>query len=149
MNALPDVLSQLSELPREDAADPTLRQISTIVSAYHPAEPSDSAPSSRATPDGHTPITGEIRQFLDKAFGRRSIAEVYTALEDGIADDSLSADVRAWAGIQKKHMDERSPTGMAVALEGYNRARKAQRLEDVLRNDMSMATAFSVSHISH
>lgn len=145
-NALPDMLTQLSELPRGDTADPTLRQISTIVSAYHPPAPSaDAGPSSKSSPDDHTPITGEIRQFLDKAFGLRTVPEVYAALEAGVNDQQLSQAVRDWAAVQKEHMETRSPTGMAVALEGYNRARKAQRLEEVLRNDMSMATAFSVS----
>ena len=45
--------------------------------------------------------------------------------------------VRDWASEQKKIMDQRSPTGMAVAMEGYLRALQAKRLDVTLENGLS------------
>lgn len=100
--------------------------------------------------------------FLDHAFGQTSIQEVYAELEKAGGDYDVKDEIRAWAGEQKKIMDSRSPTGMAVALEGYRQAKQAKRLDITLENgryktsvstanadyldpDMSMATGFAVS----
>ena len=49
-------------------------------------------------------------------------------------DESLTSGVNEWAKVQREMMDLRSPTGMAVALEGYRKAKKAQRLDVTLQN---------------
>jgi 3-hydroxyisobutyryl-CoA hydrolase len=72
------------------------------------------------------------------------LTEVYQALENGENDESLSADVRAWAKEQKATLDAKSPSGMAVALTAFKKAREGKRLDKTLLNDMAMATAFAV-----
>lgn len=51
--------------------------------------------------------------------------------------------MQEWAGAQRKLMDERSPTGMAVALENFRLTQKAKRLNTALENDIRMATGFA------
>ena len=75
--------------------------------------------------------------FLDHAFGQSSIQEVYAELEKAENDYEVKDDIRAWAGEQKKIMHARSPTGMAVALEGYQQAKQAKRLDVTLENGTS------------
>jgi 3-hydroxyisobutyryl-CoA hydrolase len=57
-----------------------------------------------------------------------------------VSDDKLEGATRDWAKAQKVHMDERSPTAMAVALEGYKKAKKSQRLDRTLENGESDST---------
>ncbi|RSH87299.1 hypothetical protein EHS25_003208 [Saitozyma podzolica] len=138
-SSLSDLLLQLSHLP-----EPTLPQISSLIASFAPPPSSaNESASSRSNPDGPTPIRGEIRDVLDRIFGLSSVPEIYAALEKAVSDDKLEGATREWAKAQKVHMDERSPTAMAVALEGYKKAKKSQRLDRTLENDMSMATAFS------
>ena len=54
-------------------------------------------------------------------------------------DYEISDQVKTWAEQQKKLMDLRSPTGMAVALEGYLQAKKAKRLDLTLGNGTSIS----------
>lgn len=134
---IPDLVDQLSQLE-----NPTLEQVSAIVASYHvPAPPAGTEPSSKASREGPSPITGEIRAFLDKTFGLPSIQEIYAALK-AAETDSSSPEVAKWAKEQRELMDHRSPTGMAVALANFKLAQKAQRLNTVLDNDMLMATGF-------
>jgi hypothetical protein len=42
-------------------------------------------------------------------------------------------------------MDERSPTAMAVALEGYKKAKKSQRLDRTLENGESYPSRHGIS----
>ena len=129
---IPDILLQITQLD-----NPTLSQISSIVSSFAPPTPSSSGPTStKATPDGPSLITGEIRDFLDKTFSLADLKRIYQALSKAAEDEALSEGVRTWAKEQKAIMDLRSPTGMAVALEGYRKAKKAQRLDVALRNGM-------------
>lgn len=51
--------------------------------------------------------------------------------------------MQEWAAAQRKIMDERSPTGMAVALENFRLTQKAKRLNTTLENDIMMATGFA------
>jgi 3-hydroxyisobutyryl-CoA hydrolase len=69
-------------------------------------------------------------------------------VKESAENEQLSAELRQWAGEQKAILDAKSPSGMAVALESYKRAKAAKRLDNTLLNDMAMATAFSVSHDS-
>ncbi len=156
-NSFSDILLQITQLD-----SPSSSQISSIIASYSPPSPPANSPtSSKATSDGQTPITGETRDLLDKTFSLKSIKEIHDALINAEGDESLSQEVREWAKAQKEMMDLRSPTGMAVALEGYKKAKQAQRLDVTLQNgettpgipcflaecclDMSMATAFTVS----
>lgn len=66
-------------------------------------------------------------------------------MEEGEKDEALSEDVRAWAKEQKATLDAKSPSGMAVALTAFKKARQSKRLDKTLLNDMAMATAFAVS----
>lgn len=131
------MVEQLKELE-----NPTLENVSALVSAYHVSAPEGVAPSSRDSREGPSPITGEIRAFLDKTFGLPSIQEIYAALKSAEADSSLSAEVKEWAGKQREIMDHRSPTGMAVALANFKLAKAAKRLNTALENDILMATGF-------
>ena len=114
--------------------NPSEHHISQVVSSFSPPPPSSSELSSKKNPDGHTAITPEIRRFLDWAFSRKSVQEIYERLENTETDEKSTEAVKAWAKEQKTIMDARSPTGMAVALEGYRRARHSKRLDDVLHN---------------
>jgi 3-hydroxyisobutyryl-CoA hydrolase len=58
-----------------------------------------------------------------------------------------SQEVKDWTAEQKAILDAKSPSGMAVALAAFKKAREAQRLDQTLLNDMAMATAFAVSPI--
>lgn len=139
--SIPDIVRQISE-----HSAPTLTNLSSLVASYSPPLPADSiAPSSKKSPDGHTPITGEIRTFLDYAFSHDSLSQIYKVVKESAENDQLSAELRQWAGEQKAILDAKSPSGMAVALESFKRAKAAKRLDSTLLNDMAMATAFSVS----
>ncbi|KAL1411515.1 3-hydroxyisobutyryl-CoA hydrolase [Vanrija albida] len=136
--SLPSLLEALNQIE-----EPSFETISNLVSSYHvgPA-PAGTAVSSKASREGPSPITGEIRAFLDKTFGLPSLQDIYAALKAAEGDSSLAAEVREWATAQRGILDERSPTGMAVALENFRLARKAKRLNEVLDNDITMATGF-------
>ncbi|ORY21094.1 ClpP/crotonase-like domain-containing protein [Naematelia encephala] len=140
-NRLEDLKGQLAQLD-----NPSLPVISSLIASYS-AEVVDgtdsSVVSSRQSPEAPSGIKGEIRVFLDKTFGHKSIAEIHEALVKAEQDETLSGEVKEWAKVQKEAMDMRSPTGMAVALEAYKAAKKSQRLDLALQNDISMATAFS------
>lgn len=137
-SSIPDIVRQISE-----HTSPTAQNISSLISSYAP--PPSSEVNSKSQPDGSTPITGEIRRFLDATFSKSSLTEVYRALEQGEKDQELSQEVREWAKEQKATLDAKSPSGMAVALSAFKKARQAQRLDTTLLNDMAMATAFAVS----
>lgn len=126
-DSIPSVVHEITQL-----SDPTFAQISAIISASSPP-PSASESNSKKNPDGHTAIKGDIRRFLDKTFKHDNVNAIYEGLQNAESDESLSAEVKAWAKEQKAHMDMRSPTGMAVALEGYRRAVGAKRLDVVLQ----------------
>lgn len=123
--------------------NPTAESVADLVSSYQlpPGDPS-AAPSSKESRDGRTPITGEIRTFLDATFSLPSIGEVYAALQAAESSSSLSPEVKTWAATQCTMMDDRSPSGMAVALEKYKRARATRRLDAALTDDMLVATGF-------
>ncbi|KAK4683792.1 hypothetical protein P7C73_g6434, partial [Tremellales sp. Uapishka_1] len=136
-SSLPSLLDQISQL-----SSPSTSTLSTIISSYHPSSSSSSnlASSSKSSPEGPSPITGAIRDFLDKTFSLKSIKEIYDALGK---TETEATEVQEWAKAQRDLMDLRSPTGMAVALEGSVKARKAERLDFVLSNDVRMATGFA------
>ncbi|WWD17263.1 hypothetical protein CI109_101701 [Kwoniella shandongensis] len=137
-NLLPEIIHQITQLE-----SPTVPLIANIVSSYTAAAtPTTSESSSKTSPDGPTPIKGEIREFLDKTFGLKSIGEIDAALSKAVDNEKLSAEVREWAKTQKDIMSQRSPTGMAVALVNHRKAKEARRLDRSLLNDISMATAF-------
>lgn len=140
--SISDIVRQISEHP-----SPTIENVSALIASYAPATPSGNETNSKSSPDASTPITGEIRRFLDATFSKSSLTEVYQALEEGEKDEGLSSKVRDWAREQKATLDAKSPSGMAVALAAFKKARKAQRLDKTLMNDMMMATAFAVSHL--
>jgi len=89
-----------------------------------------------------------VRKFLDKTFKHDNVNAIYQGLEKAEADESLSAEVKAWAKEQKAFMDVRSPTGMAVALEGYRRAAGAKRLDVVLQGGELFSALDRISLIS-
>jgi hypothetical protein len=137
-NSIPDTIRQISEHPT-----PSTKNISGLISSYAP--PPSSEVNSKSNPDGSTAVTGEIRRFLDATFSQSSLTEVYKALEQGEKHESSA--VQAWAKEQKAILHAKSPSGMAVALSSFKKAREAQRLDKTLQNDMAMATAFAVSQI--
>ncbi|WWC89284.1 uncharacterized protein L201_004205 [Kwoniella dendrophila CBS 6074] len=139
-NLLPTIINEITQLD-----SPSLQQISSLISSYtsEPSSTSLSSESSKTNPDGYTPITGEIREFLDKTFGLKSIPEINNALTKSQNDDSLSEETRKWAKKQQDIMNSRSPTSTAVALTGYRKAKESRRLDRTLLNDISMATAFA------
>lgn len=132
-SSLPDLIRQITHHP-----DPTPLNLSKLVSSYNLPPSKSSSPSSKANPDGVSPITTEVRQFLNYAFDAKTVPEIYERLS-AAADRSgeLSEEVMAWAAQQKKHMEEKSPTGMAVALEGYRLASQSKRLDAALQNGAS------------
>ncbi|OXG36783.1 3-hydroxyisobutyryl-CoA hydrolase [Cryptococcus neoformans] len=136
-NNVSDIVYQITQHP-----SPTPANISSLISAYTAPASTTNEASSKSSPDGHTPIKGEIRKFLDKTFNKKSIQEIYAALDKSQSDDKLSSDVKEWAAQQKLQMEARSPTGMAVALQNYRKARETRRLDRTLLNDISMATAY-------
>ncbi|KAK8864439.1 hypothetical protein IAR55_001688 [Kwoniella newhampshirensis] len=136
-NLIPEIIHQITQLE-----SPTLPLIADLVASYAAAAFTTSEPSSKASPDGPTPITGAIRDFLDKTFSLKSIAEIDAALSRAVDNEKLSEDVRQWAKSQKDIMGQRSPTGMAVALLNHRKAKEARRLDRSLLNDISMATGF-------
>jgi 3-hydroxyisobutyryl-CoA hydrolase len=113
-------------------SSPTLANISSLIASH--TAPCAEGPGSASNPDGASPLTPAIRKFLDQTFSLDSISAVRAALESARSNDKLGEDVQAWADEQANIMDARSPTGMAVALEGYKRALAAKRLDVVLRN---------------
>ena len=135
-SSISDIIRQISEHPT-----PSTRNISALIASYAP--PPSSEVNSKTNPDGSTVITGEIRKFLDETFSKSSLTEVYRALEKGEKHESKQ--VQDWAKEQKAILDAKSPSGMAVALSAFKKAREAQRLDQTLLNDMAMATAFAVS----
>ncbi|BEJ15622.1 hypothetical protein CspHIS471_0502270 [Cutaneotrichosporon sp. HIS471] len=136
-DAIPSLVEALSQLE-----NPTLEQLNNVVASYHVPAPEAAAVSSKGSREGPSPITGEIRTFLDKTFGLASIQEIYAALQAAQTDSALSQEIKDWAKAQKDIMDLRSPTGMAVALENFKVTRKAQSLKVALENDMLMSTGF-------
>jgi 3-hydroxyisobutyryl-CoA hydrolase len=133
--SISDIIRQISE-----HSSPSNRNISVLIASYAP--PPSSEVNSKKNPDGTTIITGEIRKFLDETFSKSSLTEVYKALEKG--ENHKSQEVREWAKEQKDVLDAKSPSGMAVALAAFKKAREAQRLDQTLLNDMAVATAFAV-----
>ena len=131
-SSLPNLISALSEIEQ-----PTPTSIATILSSFSPPPSSSSENSSKATPDGHTPIVGATRDFLDRTFSLSSVNEIHSALTKAAEDSTVPQDVRAWATKQKSMMEERSPTGMALALASHRKAKKQQRLEAALNNGES------------
>lgn len=83
------MVEQLKEIE-----NPTLDDVAAVVSSYHVAAPEGAAPSSRDSREGPTPITGAIREFLDKTFGLPSIQEIYAALKAAEADSSIAPEVK-------------------------------------------------------
>ncbi|WVQ80756.1 hypothetical protein IAT38_002861 [Cryptococcus sp. DSM 104549] len=137
----PETIPQIIEqLAAHDT--PSISTFASVVSSFTAAAPITSELSSKTAPDGRSPITGEIRQFLDKTFNKKSVQEIYAALEKAETEEGLSEGVKSWAKEQKAHMDARSPTGMAVALQSLIKAKKSKRLDRTLLNDYAMANAF-------
>jgi 3-hydroxyisobutyryl-CoA hydrolase len=134
-SSISDIVRQIGEHPT-----PSTRNISALIASYAP--PPSSEVNSKSNPDGTTVITGEIRKFLDATFSKSSLTEVYRGLEKGEKHESKQ--VQEWAKEQKAVLDAKSPSGMAVALSAFRKAREAQRLDQTLLNDMAMATAFAV-----
>jgi 3-hydroxyisobutyryl-CoA hydrolase len=134
---IPAMVEQLKQLE-----NPTLDSVASIVAAYHVPAPEGAAVSSKESREGPSPITGAVRTFLDKTFGLGSIQEIYAALKAAEADASLAPEVQTWAKQQREVFDNRSPTGMAVALANYKLAKAAKRLNTALENDILMATGF-------
>jgi 3-hydroxyisobutyryl-CoA hydrolase len=118
-----DVLRALHSLEQPD-----YQSISTTITSAAPQSPDSS---------GGSVVKGDIRRFLDKAFGKATLKEVYQTLAGAEQDESLSADVKKWAKEQQDFMDQRSPTGMAVAFESFRRAKKTKKLDEVLKNGES------------
>ncbi|WRT66410.1 uncharacterized protein IL334_003366 [Kwoniella shivajii] len=137
-NLLPTIINEITQLE-----SPSHSQISTLISSYTATPSSNSEPSSKTSPDGPSPIKGEIRDFLDKTFGLKSISEIDAALTKAQKDDKLSEEVKTWAKTQQDLITQRSPTSTAVALAGYRKAKESRRLDRTLLNDISMATAFA------
>ncbi|GMK54793.1 hypothetical protein CspeluHIS016_0113790 [Cutaneotrichosporon spelunceum] len=133
--AVPEIQERLAALE-----SPAPEQISDIVAEYHLA--GGEGITSKANPNGRTPITGEVRRFLDSAFAHTSFRELYTHLVEAETDTSLSPEVQAWAREQREMVDTRGPTGMAVAVENYHSAAKAKRLATTFEQDMLIATGF-------
>ncbi|BEI80314.1 hypothetical protein CcaverHIS002_0108430 [Cutaneotrichosporon cavernicola] len=133
--AVPEIKDRLAALE-----NPTPEQISDIVAEYH--LPGGEGLSSKTNPNGRTPITGDVRRFLDEAFTHTSLKELYTHMVGAETDESLSPEVRAWVKEQREMMDTRGPTGMAVAIENYHSAGKAKRLATTFEQDMLIATGF-------
>ncbi|EIW70338.1 hypothetical protein TREMEDRAFT_60829 [Tremella mesenterica DSM 1558] len=117
--------------------------LSRIVSSYHLPSSGSSAPSSKSSPDGPSSIKGDIRVFIDQVFSQSQVKDIYDSIVAAIDSQELSEEVKEWAKEQKEIMDKRSPTGMAVALEGFRRAKQEKKLDKVLLNDFAMATSFS------
>jgi len=132
--AVPELKARLSKLD-----SPTADEISTIVSEYH--VPASEGLASKQNPNGSTPIKGEIRAFLDRTFSLPSLSAIYKALKE--EEVSGSPQVRAWAAEQRKMMDTRGPTGMAVAVENYHSAGKAKRYATTVEQDSLMCTGFT------
>ncbi|WVR07081.1 hypothetical protein IAU60_004120 [Kwoniella sp. DSM 27419] len=138
-NVLSEIIHQITQLD-----NPTLPQISSLISSYTSAAASASTgTNSKASPDAPSPVTGEIRRFLDKTFSLKSIGEIDAALSKAATNDKLSAEVKKWAQEQKDLIAQRSPTSTAVALAGVTKAKQSRRLDRTLLNDISMATAFA------
>ena len=115
--------------------NPALEKISACLANFTPGHPPSSAPfSSKQDRDGPSPIRGEILEFLNHTFGQKSLQEIHAALDRAAADEMLSEEVKVWAKEQQAQMALRSPTGMAVALENYRRAKKNRRLDMTLDN---------------
>ncbi|ODN94259.1 3-hydroxyisobutyryl-CoA hydrolase [Cryptococcus wingfieldii CBS 7118] len=136
-NNIPEIISQITQ-----HTSPSLQSLSALIASFSASSSATTTPSSKSSPDGPSPIKGEVRKFLDKAFKKKSIQEIYQTLDQAEGDASLSAEVKEWAKVQKGHMDARSPTGMAVALQNHQKAKSSKRLDRTLLNDFSMATAF-------
>lgn len=133
-SSLPGLVQQITHLP-----DPTYENISKLVSSYSPSPSTSTGPSSKSNPDGASPLTPEIRQFLDNVFSAPTVQKIYERLRNASERQDLSEEVRAWAKVQIKYLEEKSPTGMAVALEGFNKARSGKRLDKALKNGASIA----------
>lgn len=127
-SALSSIIRELSNHP-----NPTLANLSALISTY--TSPFADGPGSKQNPDGSAPLSPEVRKFLDETFALDNIAAIHAALGSAASNDK-SEDVRTWAGEQLKLIDARSPTGMAVALEGVRRAKAEKRLDVVLKNGM-------------
>ena len=130
--AINNVLYQIESLD-----NPTLAKLSSIIASHAPEQALPHPTSSKTNPDSPSPIKGEIRELLDQAFGKSTLEEVYETLLAAEGDPDLSQEVQEWAKIQKELMNVRSPSGMAVALEGYKWAKQAKRLDTTLRNSTS------------
>ena len=116
-------------------SSPTLSNISSLIASH--TAPQAEGTGGKENRDGASPLTPAIRKFLDQTFSLDSVAAIRSALDKAQSSDKLGEEVKAWAKEQAQFMDARSPTGMAVALEGYTRAKKSKRLDQVLKNGMS------------
>lgn len=130
-SSLPDLVRQITHHPK-----PTSENLSKLISSFNLPTSTTSEPSSKSNPDAKSPITLEIRQFLDNTFSATSVKEIHFRLVSARKNENLSAEVKKWAEVQIGYLEEKSPTGMAVALEGYHLARKSKRLDQTLRNGM-------------
>lgn len=130
--SLQRLVGEISQLPY-----PTFTSLSGLLSSHSPPTVQPTDINSKSNPNGTTVIKGDIRDFLDRTFRLKSIKQIYEKLQKAENDESLSSEVKVWAKEQQGYMDARSPTGMAVALEGYRRARQAKRLDITLKNGQS------------
>lgn len=119
---------------------PTNEQVAAIVEEYH--VPEGEGVSSKKNPNGRSLIRGDIRHFLDETWSLPSLKAIYDRLVQAETDPKLSKEVQSWAGEQRKMMDTRGPTGMAVALENYRISAAAKRYATTVENDILLSTGF-------
>lgn len=134
-----------------DLDDPTLARIAGLISTYSaggpfsPTESPDGTYSSKANPDASSPFFGSVRKLVDHAFSQPTVPKIYNALHEAIEDKqgkTWDERSRNWAEATVKIMNQRSPTGMKIALINYLQAKKDQDLRTQMNNDLSMCTAY-------
>ncbi|KAI0064707.1 3-hydroxyisobutyryl-coenzyme A hydrolase [Artomyces pyxidatus] len=111
--------------------NPTLRQIDDAIEELHwEREPSDPVSS----------LTGAVRNALDSAFSHNTVEEIIAALKK-YAEGSTDSDVVQWAKDTLAVLNERSPTGLKVALLAIRKGKDLSLL-DALKMELGFATAF-------
>jgi 3-hydroxyisobutyryl-CoA hydrolase len=128
-SSLPDLVRQITHHPK-----PTAENLSKLIASFSLPASTSSAPSSKSNPDANSPVSLDIRQFLDNTFSAPSVREIHNRLVAAASNDGLSDEVKKWAEVQRGYLEEKSPTGMAVALEGYRLAKNSKRLDQALQN---------------
>jgi 3-hydroxyisobutyryl-CoA hydrolase len=129
---LPSLLDRLSALE-----DPSPKIIDQTLNEF----------SSDLGDKWESPLTGATRVALDSCFSHDTVEEIIKSLNSVIEKEGGNPDLVGWAKSTLKELELRSPTSLKVSLEAIRRG-KNMTLDEALRMEMRIASAFCVRHFN-